>query len=506
MRRVIPLSAFLLALATTLGAGEPKILRYARGGDAVRLDPADIDDGESAKVTHQLFDTLVRFKPGNFDLEPALAERWESDPQGLTWTFHLRAGVSFHDGTPFDAAAAKASLERLRDPARPYATSFAMIASIEAPDPATLVIRLSRPYAPFLRNLAMFCAAVVPLSASADRVAFARTPVGTGPFRFSAWLPNEKIVLEANPAYWGGRPRLDGIVFLPVPDNAKRLKLLESGGADVIDGISLHDAAAVERNPALRLHATSPGANLAYLAFNTQRKPFDDPRVRRALAMAIDREGLVKHLFSGRARLAQSVIPEGFLGHEDTPWIVRDPARAKALLAEAGFPDGFETTLWVMPNPRPYLPEPRRIAQAVQANLAEIGVKARITSQDWGAYLAATHAGKHDLCFMGWTTDNGDPDNFAYVLLDPENAVPGAASNLSFFKDDAVHALLLEAQGTPDEARRADAYRRFTARVREACPILPLATTDAMAAARAGVRGFALHPVGQPDLKGVDLP
>ncbi len=503
MRKALP---FLLLPALLLGAGPAKTtLRYARGGDAVRLDPADISDGESAKVTHQVFDTLVRFKPDGFELEPALAERWEHDADGLVWTFHLRAGVRFHDGTPLTSEVAKASLERLLDPARPYATSFAVIQAMETPEPLTLVVRLQRPYAPFLRNLAMFCAGIVPPSA-ADKDAFARAPVGTGPFRFVAWHPNEKLVLAANPDCWDGAPGVDGLVFLPVPDNAKRLKLLESGGADLMDGISLNDVAGIARNKALRLHVVRPGANLAYLAFNTTRKPLDDARVRQALALALDRQGMVDHLFAGRARLAESVIPEGFLGHDQSfHYPARDLVKAKALLKEAGLPDGFETTLWVMPNPRPYLPEPKRIAQAVQANLAEIGVRAKIVSQDWGAYLDAVQGGKHDLCFMGWMTDNGDPDNFAFVLLDKDNATPGAASNVSFYKDEAVHGWLLEAQATPDEAKRAALYAKVMEKVREACPLVPLASTDGLAATRAGVEGFRLHPVGIPLLNRVTL-
>lgn len=495
------LAPLLLLFPLFAGAEEPrKILRYARGGDAVLLDPAAISDGESAKVTEQVFDTLVRFKDGGFDLEPGLAESWAPSDGGLTWTFRLREGIRFHDGTPFDAAAAKASLQRLRDPKLPYGTSFTVIRAMEAPDARTFVVRLERPYAPFLRNLAMFCAGITPPSAAKDPDAFARAPVGTGPFHLASWLPNEKITLEANAGYWGGRPASDAVLFLPVPDNAKRLKLLETGGADIADGISLHEVAGVEANPSLRLHAVSPGANLAYLAFNTARKPLDDARVRRALAMAIDREGIVKHLFSGRGEVAESVIPRGFLGHAPTPFTARNAAEAKKLLAEAGFPDGFEATLHAMPNPRPYLPEPKRVAQVVQANLAEIGVKVRIVSPDWGAYLEETKGGKHDLCFLGWTTDNGDPDNFAYVLLDPDNAVPGSASNVSFWKDAGVHDLLLRAQAPTEDAERAALYAKVMARVREECPLLPLATTDALAVTRRGVEGFSLHPVGTPRL------
>lgn len=491
--------ALLCLMCLPALTAERTVLRYARGSDAVRLDPARISDGESGKVTEQLFDPLVRFKSGSFEIEPALAESWVQ--KGTTWTFHLRPGVTFHDGSPFTAATAAASLERLKDPGCPYATSFTMMKSVEAPDERTLVIRLDRPYAPFLRNLAMFCASITGPSAK-DADAFARHPVGTGPFRFVSWSPNEKIVLEANAEYWDGRPGVDAVVFLPVPDNAKRLKLLESGGADLIDGISLHEADAIGKNPALKLHTLRPGANLAYLAFNTRKKPYDDPRVRRALAMAIDREGIVKHLFSGRAALAQSVIPQGFLGHHEAYATLPNHAVADArkLLAEAGFPDGFETTLWAMPNPRPYLPEPKRIAQAVQSNLAEIGVKAKIVSQDWGAYVEALESGKHDLCFMGWTTDNGDPDNFAYVLLDKDNAVEGSALNVSFYRSEEVHQLLLRAQGTADEAERDRIYRELMDRVAADCPLLPLATTDALAATRKGVEGFQLHPVGKPVL------
>ncbi len=492
--------ALLLALLPALAEDlKPSLLRYASGGDAVRLDPADISDGESAKVTQQVFDTLVRFKSASFDLEPALAERWEQD--GLVWTFHLRKGVRFHDGTALTASVAKASLERLKDPAKPYASSFAILKTLEAPDDLTLVLKLERPYAPLLRNLAMFCAGIVPPAASQDPAAFSRAPVGTGPFRFVSWTPNEKIVLKANHEHWDGRPAADTLIFLPVPDNAKRLKLLQTGGADLADGISLSDVASVEADKGLSLHAIRPGANLAYLAFHTGKKPFDNPKVRRALAMAVDRAGIVGHLFSGRAAAAESIIPQGFLGHENAPFVPFDPAAAKKLLAEAGFPDGFETELWAMPNPRPYLPEPRRVAQAIQANLAAIGVKARIISPEWAAYLEGVQTGQHPMCLMGWTTDNGDPDNFAYVLLDKDNAQPGAASNVSFYQDGEVHTLLTKAQETADETERGRLYREAMALVRRDCPVLPLATTDALAVTRAQVQGFELHPVGQPILR-----
>ncbi len=511
-RTLAAVAAVLLALPVAGCRRDlpPAVAVYARGADSESLDPQGIDDGESAKVVENLYDGLVEFGPSSTRVVPDLAERWETAEGGLEWTFHLRSGVLFHDGTPCDGEAVVFTFRRLLEgekgrfapPKMPYGSFFSdHIESVTAPDAATVKFRLKHAYAPFLQNLAMFAACIVSPTAmkAQGAAAFAKSPVGTGPFRFVQWNHGEKkITLERNAAYWRGAPALDRVLFITIPDNNARLSALRSGACNWMDGVNPQDLAACRADPGLRVW-TGTGMNVGYLAMNTGRKPFDDVRVRRAVGMALDRKRLVDALYLGAGVPASQPLPPGILGH-DPAWKPGPPdvAGAKALLAEAGFPAGFETTLFCMPNPRPYFPDPGEIAQVLRSDLAAVGIRASIDNVgDWTQYLEAVQNAKHPMCMLGWTTDNGDPDNFLWTFFSDESARVGpGALNMAFWVDPEMQRLLREGQRETDPAKREGIYRAALAVVRDQVPMVPIAHAEQVFLSTAGFEGFLVQPTG----------
>ncbi|MBO9541648.1 ABC transporter substrate-binding protein [bacterium] len=482
------------------------VLIYAKGKDATRLDPADINEAESATVTENLFNGLVRFKQDSTEIEPALATHWEISPDGKTYTFHLREGVRFHDGTPFDARAVKISFDRQAHP-QPgqvfeyWANFFApTIRDVQVLDPKTVRLRLKTPDATFLRNLAIASMAIIsPKALEKWGVDVARHPVGTGPFRFVKWVPGERLVLEANPDYWDGRPYLDKLVFKPVTDNAVRLLELEVGEVHGMDGINPDDVGRIEADPELAFYSQA-GLNVGYLALNNLKPPFTDARVRRAVALAIDKPALVKAFFAG-GKLGEGAVvpmPPTIPGYntrlKDLP---HDPTEARRLLAEAGYPKGFDLELWSLPVVRPYMPQGQRTAEAIQQSLAQVGIRAKIKTYEWGTYLDKVGKGDHQAALIGWVGDFGDPDNFLYTLLDAANARPGgSATNYSFYRGEAVHRLLTRARTTLDPAVRKRLYEEAQVLIQADTPMVPLFHAKQLAAFRRDVKGFALHPTG----------
>lgn len=334
----------LLRLVTQPRDGK---LLFVRGGDAVRLDPAQATDGESSNVIEQVFEGLVRYKPGTTDVEPALATSWSHDEESRVWTFRIRPGVRFHDGTPCDAAAVVNAFERQRDPKHPhhFTEKFPFwedllgdVEKVEAgSEPDAVVFRLARP-APafFLRTLGVF-AFFVPSPAALTQHGqdFDLHPVGTGPFQFVSRQTGVEIVLQRNEGWWGGRPALREIVYRKAGDGASRTQQLRAGQADVIDNVDLVTLPQLEQDPSVVV-VSRPGLHVAYLAMHTQKAPFDDPRVREAVALALDKNRILQAGWQGRAEPAVTPLPPGISGHAaDLVDRTRDVARAKALLAEA---------------------------------------------------------------------------------------------------------------------------------------------------------------------------
>jgi peptide/nickel transport system substrate-binding protein len=474
-----------------------------RASDIIGLDPARITDSDSAEVTEQIYDHLVRYRADSTEIEPSLAIGWEVSADGRTWTFHLRTGVRFHDGTPFDAEAVVFSFDRQRDPRHPFhsedftywESTFRNIQTVEKVDPLTVRITIERSYAPFLANLAMFPVSIVSPSAVKKWGAeYYRHPVGTGPFKFVEWSPGERVTLEANPDYWNGAPRIEHLVFSVIRDARQRLVALEGGAIDVAESLAPEDLQFVALHPELELHRVS-GNNVAYLAMNTTHPPFDDVRVRRAVNFAVNKTAIVKLLYQGLAQPATTPVPPSLWSHVDEPLYHYDKEEAMKLLAEAHYTPGQRRPrLYISDTPRQYLPAPETVARIIQHNLHDVGLDVDVVTNDFNTHVRLTQNGEHDLCLLGWSADNGDPDNFLYVLFDPENAEPGSARNLAFFKNAELHGVLSWAQETTDRPNRERYYKRAQDLIAKEAPWVPLAHTEVVVAARSSLSGVVVHP------------
>ncbi len=479
-----------------------------RPADAISLDPARPTDDESAEVIAQVYETLVRYPPGATTITPGLAVRWEADAAGTAWTFHLRPGVVFHDDTPFDADAVVFSFERQRDPGHPAHTgtfnywenSFKSIVSVERVDALTVRFRIVSRYAPFLANLTMFPMSIVsPTAVRAAGAAFWERPVGTGPFRVERWDHDDRIVLARHERYWGPAPALSTVVFEVIPDARQRLIELESGAIDLALAILPEELQFVALHPGLVLHRPSTN-NVTYLAMNCQRPPFDDVRVRRAINLAINKTPIVRLAYHGLASPADGPLPPTQWGHLPGPASRYAPAEARALLAEAvaaGTLDLARTyTLYAPATPRPYLPSPDRVVRVIKSNLEQVGLHTRIIQQPFEAHLADTEAGHHDLALAGWVGDNGDPDNYLFLLFDQANTVPGLARNIAFYRDAEVSRLLRQAQIAATRGEREALYAEVQRRLAADAPWVPLAHSQPAIAARADLAGVTVSRSG----------
>jgi len=464
----------------------PNTLVFARGADSQKLDPADVDDGESVKVIDNISEGLVRFKTGTAEVEPCLAASWTVSDDGLTYTFKLRGGVKFHDGTPLDAQAAAFTFLRQMDKNHPahlknatfayWSAMFNMVEAIETPDNETVRIRLREPHAPFLANLASF-----PANLISPKFVDQQHCIGTGAYRFVEWIPNDRIVLEGNPDYWDVAPSIQRVVFKVVPDSATRLIQLQTGQIQAMDGIDPNDLPVIERDKSLKL-ITAPGMNVCYLAFNCER--ITDKNLRQAIAAAINKRDLVTAVYRGAATVAKNPLPPFLPGYNDAiPESVAAPTLQR-------FNASRPLKLEVMTNPRPYLPNPIRVAELIKADLDKAGIKVEIVPNEWGSHLSRTSHGEHEMALLGWVGDNGDPDNFLYVLLDKDTATIGSALNICFWKNDDYHNLVVAARHELDPQKRAELYRRAQEIVFEEAPMVPLAHAQYLGACRANIEGM----------------
>jgi len=499
------------AAATEQGAGGPKsggVLVFGRGGDSVGLDPGRETDGESFYGTTQIFDNLVEFKNGTTEVQPALAKSWDISDDGLTFTFHLEEGVKFHDGTPFNADAVVFSLGRQLWEDHPYYNlgpwkywgymdMSNIVKDIVAVDEYTVRIDLKKVEAPFLANLAMdFAGMVSPTAVEKYGEDFKSNPVGTGPFKFVSWQKDDNIVLERNDDYWRRPAYLDRLILKVIPDATARYLALQKGEIDVMDFPSPEDLAEMKANPDLKV-IQQEGLNVGYLALNTQKKPYDNKLVRQAMNYAINKEEIITAVFGEAGTAAKNPIPPTMWSYNNAidPYPY-DPAKARELLAEAGYPDGFTTELWAMPVSRPYFPDGRKVAEIMQAQLKEVGITAEIVSYEWGTYLEGTDNGKHQAALLGWTGDNGDPDNFLFVLLSTAAAeVP--AGNIAFWKNKEFNDLIVAAKETFDRDRRTELYEEAQEIFHEEAPWVPVAHSVVSEPMQKFVMDFKLSPVGK---------
>ncbi|MGY0693574.1 ABC transporter substrate-binding protein [Virgibacillus sp. FSP13] len=493
-----------------------KTLIFGRGADSIQLDPSKVTDGESIYVTNQIYDTLVRYEEESTEVRPALASEWNVSDDGLTWTFQLRDDVKFHDGNDFSAEDVVFNFERWATSAEfiYYGYMFGaseddlggIIEKVEATGDYEVTITLSEPNAPFLQTLAMPPFGIAsPEAVEEYGEDYFKNPVGTGPFVFDEWVPDDSITVTKNEDYFGEVANVDKVIFRTIPDNGARFMELQSGSIDMMTGLNPQDIQTTEDDENLQI-IRRPSMNVSYMAMNTEKEgPMTEKLVRQAINLAIDKEKLIT-LYEGIGKAAKNPLPPSLWGfNDDVEDYGYDVEEAKALLAEAGYADGFDIKLYTFANPRPYMPQPKVTAQAIQEMLKEVNINVEIVENDWDTHLAATENGEHDMAFLGWTGDNGDPDNFLYVLLDKDNAKMGSAGNIAFYKSDEIHDLLKQAQTEMDQDKRTELYLKAQEIIHEDAPWFPIAHTTPPIAANKSVVDYVPHATGSEPFNFLDI-
>lgn len=489
-------------------ADGPRTFLFARGADAQKLDPADIDDGESVNTLAQVMEGLIGFAPGTLEIEPRLAREWRVSEDGLRYTFHLREGVRFHDGTPLNAGTARFSFDRQMDPAHPahfptasfqyWKNLFADIERLETVDPLTLRFHLSRPNAGLLGALASFPAWLISpgaFEAYGEEMAF--HPVGTGPYHFVEWRPGEAVLFERNPDYWGQPPAgFERMVLRSIPLNASRLSELKAGSIHGLDGLQPAELADLQADPRFTIHH-APGMNVGYLAFSQLSERMQDADLRRAVALAIDRRNLVKLALDGYGTVAHWPAPSGFFGIPGEEGPLRyDPEAAARMVVEHPEWTAEPIRLATFGQPRMYFPDPQRVASLIRSDLEAVGFRVEIVNRDFKSHLHATRRGDFEMALLGWMADTPDPDNFLSTFFHSRAAEPGSATNISFYRNPEMDALLEAALAERDSRERAALYRRILDLWARDLPLIPLVQGDQITVLDRRIGGYVLSPTG----------
>ncbi len=517
--KTLLISAGLAAMMAG-GAAAQQTLVYCSEGSPEGFDPALFTAGTTFDASSQaVYNRLAEFKTGTTEVVPGLAESWEVSDDGLEYTFKLRPGVKFHSNdtfTPsrdFNADDVIFTFERQRLDDHPYHSvsggtweyfqSMSMpdlIASIEKVDDMTVKFVLNRPEAPFVANMAMDFASI--LSAEyADAMMEAGTPemlnqapIGTGPFSFVAYQKDAVIRYAKNADYWqDGLPKLDNLIFAITPDASVRYQKLQAGECHVMPYPNPADVQAMKDAEGINVEQQE-GLNVGYLAYNTTIEPFDNPKVRKALNMAIDKQAIIDVVFQGSGQIAKNPIPPTMWSYNDAVEDdAYDPEAAKAMLEEEGVTD-LSMKIWAMPVQRPYNPNARRMAELMQADFAEVGVNVEIVSYEWGEYLERSNALDRDgAVLLGWTGDNGDPDNFLAVLLGCDAV---EASNRAQWCYQPFEDLIQEAKTLTNQDERADLYEQAQVIFKEQAPWATIAHSVVFMPMLPEVEGYKVHPLG----------
>ena len=523
------LCALALPALLVMGQAGAKTLVYCSEGSPENFAPSINTTGTSFDASEQIYDNLVDFERGGTKVVPGLAEKWEVSKDGLEYTFHLRKGVKWQSNKNFkpsrdmNADDILFMFERQWKENDPYfkvtSSNHAyfgdmgmpkLLKSVDKVDEYTIKIVLNAPEAPFLSNLAMQYAGVqskeyaIAMLKAGTPEKLDQEPVGTGPFMLVQYQKDAIIRYKAFPQYWAGKAKIDDLIFSITPDASVRWAKLQKGECHVMPYPNPADLPAIRKDPNVVV-MEQPGLNIGYLAYNTTKKPFDDVRVRKAVNMAINKKAIVDAVFLGTGVPATNPIPP-------TQWsynkAIKDdafnPEEAKKLLAAAGLKDGFATDLWAMPVQRPYNPNAKRIAELMQADLAKVGIKAEIKSFEWGEYRKRMQAGEHQMGMLGWTGDNGDPDNFLNTLLGC-SAAKNNGSNVAKFCYQPFEDLVQKAKVVSSPAERAKLYEKAQVIFKEQAPWFTIAHAVQIKPVRKEVIGFKLSPFGRHSFYGVDM-
>jgi peptide/nickel transport system substrate-binding protein len=471
-----------VALALALLAAPADALVVGILADPVSLDPHLATDLVSGAIVANVCETLVRQRASGGP-EAALATTWAS-VDGRTWTFTLRPGVRFHDGTPFDADAVVANVEALR-------AEQGFPGHAERAGPHVAVIALERPNAALLATLSQPSFSMQ--SPAALGPGHAARPVGTGPFRLAANRPG-RVELTAHAGYWGGAPRLARVAFVRYPGEPELAEALLAAEVDVTAGVTQNRVEAVRRSPEVVVE-TRTGLNIAFLSLNNGRAPFSDVRVRQAIARAVDRDELVARILASHGLPARNPLPPSLLGYASrTRELVLDRPAARRLLAEAGHPDGFDATLLTAAAPRPYMPSPLRLAEQIRGELAQVGIRVAAQQADsWADYVGRGSRGEYDMMVLGWQADTTDPNDFLSALL-ASRAI--GATNRSRYHSQAMDALLKRGRMAGDARERAAIYHEAQELFQKDMPWVPLYHVSVFTAYRRNVRDLVASPTG----------
>jgi peptide/nickel transport system substrate-binding protein len=486
MRRAM---LFIAAAAFAFGGANAFTLTVGMTQDIGTLDPHGVNDLYSSQVRRQVYDTLVE-QAEDFEFQPGLAERW-TQIDDLTWEFALRPGVTFHNGDTLTASDVKFTLDRLRDPATASPSAFLVgfIDEVEVVDELTVRVVTEYPFAPIVAHLSHTSTSILNERAvnEAGEDYGTEVVVGTGPFEFVLWEVASRIVLERNDDWWGGEVLPERVVFRPITEGTVRAIELEAGAIDIAYRLDPRDALRLQDHDEITL-APVQTLSTTYVGFHTQKAPFDDARVRQAINQAVDITTIVDVVYEGFGVAASGPIGPGVFGYNpDLEPYTYDPERARELLAEAGYGDGFSASIWVAEQP------PRiQIAEIMQAQLGEIGIDIDIQVMEFSTYLADTAAGAHQMFILGWSTPTGDADYGLFALF--HSSTHGGAGNRTFYSNERVDELLDLGRREGDPERRVAIYHELQELIRDEAPWLFLNTITENPAFRSNVTGFQPHP------------
>ena len=516
-RRLAP--AVLIACLTALPSWvfAKGTLVYCSEGSPEGFQPQFFTTGTTFDaVSVPMFNRLVEFETGTTNIVPALAESWTVSADGKTYTFKLRKGVKFHSNAnfkptrDFNSDDVLFSWNRMADDNHPFhkvtaGQTFAyyddmgmknIVDSVQKVDDYTIRFNLKRPEAPFLADMAMDFASILSkeyfetMQKKGTPNAADVYPIGTGPFEFVSYQKDATIRYKAFDQYWGGRPKIDNLVYSITRDATARYAKLKTGECQVMAFPKPADLDEMKKDPQLNV-LQKEGLNIGYIAFNVEKKPFDDKRVRQALNYATNKDAIMKAVYQGNGQVAKNPIPPILWSYnnsvKDYPY---DPAKAKELLTQAGFPNGFEVELWYLPVTRPYNPDGKRMAEMIQADWEKVGVKTKLTTYEWAEYRKRSKGGEHTVVMFGWSGDNGDPDNFFVPLLGCE-AVKGGG-NSARWCNKAFEDLIIKAAQTPKQADRAKLYEQAQVIVKEEAPWITVAHSIRFDPVRKEVKGYKM--------------
>ena len=505
------------------------VLVYCSEGSPETFNPQLSTSGVTFDASSRtIYNRLIEFEPGTSSVKPALANSWDMSDDGKEYTFYLRQNVQFHStpyfepSRPFDADDVVFTFEKQDNPNHPFHKTKSMrysyfeamglgelIERIKKVDSHTIKFYLTRAESPFLATLAMDFASILSreyafqLAETGNIEALDNQPVGTGPFQLVRYQPDAYIRYKAHPDYWQGEQAIGNLVFAITPDPSLRFARLVAGECDVMTNpLPVHISAAQDY-PDLNV-SSEAGLNVAYLAMNTRKPPFDDRLVRRALNHAIDKTAIINAVYSKTAIQAITPLPPNMWAHNHSATKYEyNPQKARELLAEAGYSNGFDMAIWTMSAQRAYNPNAKRMAELIQQDLGKVNVRVEIVTYEYGAFLRRVRKGEHQSALLGWISDNGDPDNFLTPLLSCASTVTG--TNAAFWCDPLFSQLVSQARALSNKQLRSDYYDQAQQVFLNEVPWVPVAHATQHTITRARVKNFKLIPSGGAYFNGVSL-